>query len=202
MKRLKLSGLFLSLCMSAALSILNGPMTNPINTALGIKDAYAQEWPIPKKMDSGCPVIQGKFQNTGEDAPSNDRGSRFPPCLSSDVLGSGWPGKNIVEVAIETSNDATFQFRFIEQAGGISKELAFKPVCQDGWWVFSKTASGGSEGWRGTQTTTIRLAIAEDGSLLTHVVRNTRGKYFYLIPQERSEEFRCRFLKSHRRQEL
>ncbi len=182
---------FLLSGVPVVLSILN----NPIPTISG---AYAQEQPMSTRIDSECLVIQGRFRNVGEDISVNKRKSRLPPYFASDVLSSGWPGKSIVEVMVERVNNTTFQFRFIEQSGEMSEALELKFSCQDGWWIFKRTVSGGAEGWHGTQTTIAQLSVAEDGSLLTHVIRNNSGKDFYLIPRETSEEFEYLFLKSTR----
>lgn len=184
-----------SLLITAALPVAGGLTLNPMGLLSGIKSAEAQEWPLLKESGTGCTEIQGIFQNVGEDAPLNNRGSRFPPRLSFDVLSSGRPGSKIAEVAIETLNDATLRFRFVEQSGEVSETKEFNSTCENGWRVFSFTLPGMGEGYRGIATTNVRLAIAADGSLLAYVIRNSQGKDFYLVPRSSLAELKFRFLK-------
>ncbi|TCV85149.1 hypothetical protein [Sulfurirhabdus autotrophica] len=191
MKNLRIIFLLL---VTAALSIASNLTINPIGLSSGIMSAEAQELQIPKRKVSECIEIHGMFRNFSEDAHSSNRVLHLSPYLSSDVLSSGWPGKNIVKVKIETLENTILRFWFVEQFGQTSESQEFKAVCQNGWWNFSKVVSGGGEGWHGTQTTFIQLAISNDGSLLAHVVRNNKGKDFYLIPRESTEKFEYRFL--------
>lgn len=187
----------LSLLRATAFPVVSALMINLMGAMLNIKNVEAQEWPPLKKNGNGCAEIQGTFQNSGEDAPLNKRGSRSPPRLSFDALSSGWPGRNIVQVKIETLGNTILRFWFIDQSGEISEAQEFESICQNGWWTFNRAASvSAGEGWHGTQTTFIQLAIAADGSLLAHVVRDRKGKDFYLFPRESSEEFEYRFLKT------
>ena len=185
-----------SLLLATTLPVVSALMVNLMGALLSIKGAEAQEWLLLKKVGAGCTEIQGIFQNVGEDAPLNKRGSRSSPRLSFDVLRRGRPGSNIVEVAIETLNDTTLRFQYIEQSGEMSETEEINSACENGWRVFSFTLDGIGEGYSGVSTTNVRLAIAEDGSLLAHVIRNSRGKDFYLFPRKSSEEFEYRFLKT------
>lgn len=181
----------LSLLIATGLPVVSALMINLMGMLLSIKSADAQEWPAPKDKGSACLEIQGEFRNHAEDTPSNSLALRSPPWLSSGVLRSGWPGRNLIQVKIETLDNTILRFWFIDQSGEISEPQEFKSTCQNGWWTFNITVSARTD----IETTFVQLAIAADGSLLAHVVSEWKGKDFYLFPRKSSEEFEYRFLK-------
>lgn len=143
---------------------------------------------------TACRLLEGTYKNSGTQVSGKDRGSTLPPLISRDVLRTWKHGVHTEWVAINILHGDRVKFSLLDSSGTTVAAYEHNGVCTNGELVFERTATGGSEGYRGTTVTQVRLSVVSDGSALrVNVFDRSEGRDFMVIPHSDVAERQFQF---------
>lgn len=158
-----------------------------IGAVLLLGKAHAQDGnPVPTGV---CSAIEGTYMNSGFQVSGNDRGSTAPPLISRDVLRQFKPGVLTNWVAIKLLGGDRLRFSLQDQNGVAIMEYEHAMQCANGEVMFERASIGGSEGFRGTSVTQVKLRTNDSGeTLAVSVVFRSQGQDFLIFPRSETSE--------------
>lgn len=142
---------------------------------------------------SACPDIEGTYRKDGTQLSGRDLGRKSGPSLVLDVLRKHKPGARIESITLKVESNNQLAATFLDDQHNSLLAETWPVRCTDGWLIFSRTMTGGSESYRGTVVEVVRLKAGPAGALLANVATDSYGTDFFVVPHsesnERSSEF-------------
>jgi len=155
---------------------------------MGSFEGRAGELSAPMPIHE-CSGISGNYEVTGKQLAGPDIGSKLGPSLPLHVF-RGYrvhkPGARAQSVKLFVHDGEHLSVAILDGNNSPIAEDEVLGKCESGEFIFSKTATGGSEGYSGTTSWGVRLAAKSDSSLLANVETKSDGKDFFLFPHSAS----------------